>query len=151
MAFCYDGTTAISEGARVSGASRQLKETDGFTAASTTETMESTVINAATAHVVAQASSGGISTADVFAAAITIFVFIIVPLLIWAVRSLINEGKRRTEDSLNMAATRKSNDDLVVLLKEHIEKEDAAIVEIREDVAGLKAIIRLGGRENGRH
>lgn len=112
--------------------------------------MESNVITAVLTHVMAQGASSGISTADVFAAAITIFVFIIIPLLVWAVKSLINEGKRRTEDSLNMAATRQSNDDIRALLKEHIEKEDAAIVEIREDVAGLKAIVRMGGHQNGR-
>lgn len=119
---------------------------DGFTAASTTQTMENTVI----VEAAAQAASGGISTADVFAAAITLFVFVILPLLVWAIRSLINEGKRRTEDSLNMAATRKSNDDIRTLLEKHIEKEEKDMGDVKEDVAGLKAIIRMGG-SNGRH
>lgn len=102
------------------------------------------------AQVLADAASGGISTGDVFAAAITVFVFIVIPLLVWAVRSLINEGKRRTEDSLNLAGGRKATEDVRDLLQKHIEKEEAQIIEIREDVAGIKAVIRLGGIDGER-
>lgn len=120
---------------------------DGNTAEGITQTTGNTMIDA---QVLADAASGGISTGDVFAAAITVFVFIVIPLLVWAVRSLINEGKRRTEDSLNLAGGRKATEDVRDLLQKHIEKEEAQIIEIREDVAGIKAVIRLGGIDGER-
>lgn len=122
---------------------------DGNTAEGITQTTGNTMIDAAVLSHVLAAGESGITTGDVLAAAITIFVFIVVPLLVWAVRSLINEGKRRAVDSLNMAGSRKATEEVRDLLQKHVEKEEAQIVEIREDVAGLKAIIRLGGHSNG--
>lgn len=151
MASCYDGTTAIKRVVRASGAFRQLKEMDGFTARSTTETMENTVIvEAATVAAAQAASGGGISSADVFAAGITIFVFIIVPLMIWAIRSLINEAKRRTEDSMNLREIARSNKAVEQKLDSYMDRNDAEVVHVKEDIAAVKALVNISRNGHGR-
>jgi hypothetical protein len=117
----------------------------GSTAAGTTETMESNVIiEAATIAAEQAAAGGGISSADLLAGGITIFVFIIVPLMVWAIRSLINEAKRRTEDSLNLREIARSNKSVENKLDEYMDRTDTKIVIIKEDIAGIKSIIRTG-------
>lgn len=113
--------------------------------------MGTTVIQAAMTVAAAQAASGGgISGADVFAAAITIFVFIIVPLVIWAIRSLIGEAKRRTEDSMNLREIARSNKAVEQKLDGYMDRNDAEIVHIKEDIAGVKALVNIGRNGNGR-
>jgi len=101
------------------------------------------------AHVIAEATSGGLSSADLLAASITLFVFIVVPLIIWAIRSLINEAKRRTTDSINLASMAKSNNEINDKLDQYMDHNNGQIVKIKEDIASVKTAI--GMTRNGRN
>lgn len=108
------------------------------------------IVEAATVAAAQAASGGGISSADVFAAGITIFVFIIVPLMIWAIRSLINEAKRRTEDSMNLREIARSNKAVEQKLDSYMDRNDAEVVHVKEDIAAVKALVNISRNGHGR-
>lgn len=88
-------------------------------------------------------ASSSITGGDLLAGGITIVVFLVIPFVIWIIRSLIGEAKRRTADSLNLASIAKSNQDLNHNFTNYAEKNDQTIVGIKQDIAAIQAIQQI--------
>lgn len=98
---------------------------------------------------IAAQTSNSISTGDLLGAGVTIFCLVLIPMVVWLLKSLLSEAKRRTADSINLKSIADSNAEMKDSLKEYIVRNDAEMVHVKEQLAAIKAVLPRTNHRGG--